>query len=64
MTAAWCLAWNRNAIQVAVPRFVATDAERAEKALIGTVGKRVTYQDTNRAAGYDAGPDVSGARAG
>jgi transposase-like protein len=28
-----------------------SDAERAEKALVGTVGKRVTYQDTNRAAG-------------
>lgn len=26
-----------------------SDAERAEKALLGTVGKRVTYQDTNHA---------------
>jgi len=27
-----------------------TDAERTVKAIIGTVGKRVTYQDTNRAS--------------
>jgi ISXO2-like transposase domain len=27
-----------------------TDAERAEKTLRGAVGKRVTYQETNRAS--------------
>jgi hypothetical protein len=25
-----------------------TDAERAEKALVGSIGKRMTYQETNR----------------